>query len=1054
MKLKLTTALLLLCAVSLTSFAQNESQFRFYQGLTAYVDNPEGVDFNVTLDVRDWNMLENGPRELLLKIYDPEGYPVVREVVPDDGITGEAFMPETGGWDHEMWYYTLCYSRGTVPMTRWSAYSDPGRVAMLAHRTFTYNVKGTAKGVYRILLSGSRDHVVNMRLSPNLKYGLAGHPNWLHGHGDMFKQAYIYVPKGTVNLHLGFLEYDQPVTRNFTVKDAAGEILFDGSARGGFRETMVTFDPPNKYDDQILTVEVSDGSGAYMLHCQLGRPDVRFYRGIGGPPAVLTPDPTTAKALRGGAIYHDNKVFWHGFQIRLHEWLKKLKPEDFIVHGPDGKVIEPTIAIDKREKKEQLSYAGLPKPPIWFAPLNGNHEAPPSSDLLMHQYLGYKNPGILNNAVRDLQIGLNSIAVGDLPVTKTWTANMGYVFGTYSFHYWRPMWRILQQSDAPAELKAIIREALILCGDRIAFCRGIERTNGNAFGHIAMALRYAAAGADDPMLTALSDQFFERFSNGSWGRGVGLSRSGDCQEHFAHDYHYGSYIISNFRAISVDLKDDRFTNARQRMIDLYSYLYCRELPAYPWGSRTHQQGFNPADAWKANPGPDFTVNVNNGDEWFAARRQNYYALTFFGHLCPTWLNNYYDTRIGYGGGILCQITIPEHGTVIASNLQAAYGSGMQPRNWRNFHIHSVVGTMADDTPFVGADSEHLNAALDNLTVSGSGEVRDRAVRSARSYTFGDHSITCRVSLADTHYRAALWNHGPTAHLKEAYEMIPFIPSTTRQPTTVALLDAEGNSEVLTKTLTPANGFIIDRKGYGVTINFNETRNIQLGQNNTVLIELITQRTHARDISFEYTLTPYVGEPGAKPTPPKPPQTLKKLADTIDPAAISAALADTEASSVADGKRHIADIRFGVTDNALAVTANVVDSDIRPNLTPWRGSCVEIFGSLPEATTVGQIFLVPGANDKPAVAYRQDGGKQIANPAIKVTSQPCDNGYEISALIPLALLTLDPNAKTILLEAQVTSTDPQKKLTPQTAFGSTRAYMNNRNYAPFQIPTAP
>src|SRR5439155_24664246 len=109
--------------------------------------------------------------------------------------------------------------------------------------------------------------------------------------------------------------------------------------------------------------------------------------------------------------------------------------------------------------------------------------------------------------------GFRTLTVGDHPVIVKFGGNLGYVFGTYGWHYWRPAWRILQQSDAPQEIKDIIQEAIILGGDRLSMAAGIERTNGNALSHIPMALRYAAEGAQDPLLTKLADTYFGRFAH-------------------------------------------------------------------------------------------------------------------------------------------------------------------------------------------------------------------------------------------------------------------------------------------------------------------------------------------------------------------------------------------------------------------------------------------------------------------------------------------------------------------------------------------------------------
>src|SRR5262249_11849805 len=157
-------------------------------------------------------------------------------------------------------------------------------------------------------------------------------------------------------------------------------------------------------------------------------------------------------------------------QVRLHDWLKKLKPEDFVVTDDTGKAID---------------VAKLPEQP-GFVPLNGPYWRPPVSDTVMHHWAAHRKRQALNIAIRDLAVGLRHIGPGD-PIANGPFRNMGYEFSTYAFHYYRPAWRLLQQSDAPPEVKAIIREAFLVCGDRLAFARGWARVNGNAFAHVPMA---------------------------------------------------------------------------------------------------------------------------------------------------------------------------------------------------------------------------------------------------------------------------------------------------------------------------------------------------------------------------------------------------------------------------------------------------------------------------------------------------------------------------------------------------------------------------------------
>jgi len=108
---------------------------RLYPGAALYINNPEGKDFDVTLDVRDINVYENGPREVLVKIYKPDGTTAAREYIPDDGITGGVFTERLAGWDHQLQYAAIQKMQGLVPTIRSSALSDPARLT----RTYRFN---------------------------------------------------------------------------------------------------------------------------------------------------------------------------------------------------------------------------------------------------------------------------------------------------------------------------------------------------------------------------------------------------------------------------------------------------------------------------------------------------------------------------------------------------------------------------------------------------------------------------------------------------------------------------------------------------------------------------------------------------------------------------------------------------------------------------------------------------------------------------------------------------------------------------------------------------
>jgi len=799
----LTGIACLVLAASASAQAGPESRtYRLYHGITAHVNNPQGKDFTVTLDLRDLNIYANGPREVLFKIYDPEGKALVREVIPDDGVESKNYMPRIGGWDHELGYYALCYSRGTKPMVRFSAYSDPKRLASLAKRTFIRRIKGGKKGVYRVLIVGARDHYATLKIDPALSYGVSGHHTFLHGQGDMWKTSYIYVPKGTVGLHLAFAEPDEPRSRRFTLSAPDGKKLFDGQAVGSFVHRKITFKRPGQYDDKVLTMAVSSGGGDYLLKVTMLRPD-KDYVGM-GVEAVLTDNPATARALKGGAIYHDGQVFWQPFQVRFHDWLKANR----------GKI-------------------------------------------------SGKLHGELSEQARLMRL----IGPGDGRGSAGWT-NWGYAFGYYGCKIWRPGWLFMKRGDVPKAVKDIIREGLILGGDRLSFAAGMERVNGNAFAQISVALWYCQAATGDKINKERFNVYFDRFRTEGWGEGAGISKSGDCQEHFAHDSNYGSYIIDNWsggiwikNGILADTDDPRFQQTFNRIMNLFSYTSSKDADVYAWNARiaggpvgVARKLLDSKRLWKSDPGPDFTVSVNGGDEWFAARRRGYYMLTFHGRLAPEWLVKWFYGQIGIGGGVICQLTIPGKGTVINSSVNGSYGKGMHLTNWRNYHVHSVVGTMWDGRPFASGISEHDDAKLTGSVVTSSGEVRDRPLRVARKYTYNADSIDCEVSLAPAAYESLLmlWiKDRPFADLREAYEMIPFNKGA------VTLLDAGGKAiGAPGAAARRAKTVVIDCGGYGVRIVLDKPRKVLAGGNSTVLIQLIDGPAKAETVRLKYRLVPF------------------------------------------------------------------------------------------------------------------------------------------------------------------------------------------------------
>ena len=1061
--------LALALSASLTQTARaEETTVRLYDAVTAFVNNPDGKEFTVKLDVRDINHSANGPSEMLVKIYPPDGKPVVREVMPDDGIDVKTYQPVVAGWDHEAWYYATVYSRGLDPAVRWSAFSDPKRLAAVPKRTLTYNVKGGQKGIYRIVLAGTRDLYVTINTDPGLKFALTGGPDWIHGVGDNLKRTYIFIPKGTIGIRLGILENDQPATRKASVSTLDGKpVLFtrfnkDAPAKDRFpiavdasRGLSVSggpFEQQGQFDDQVLAVDVPSGPNDYLLDVTLLRTkEARNWRGQPIPLAALAPDPETAKAVMSGAIYHDGQVFFQMYQVRMYEWLKQLKPEDV-------------------EYPAELAMTNEP----YFSP--GSHQTPKatSADKLMHNYPAHKNRGVLNAALKEMLDGMLLIGPTDSVVHGR---NLAYEMGTYSYFYHRAAWRILQQSDAPQEVKEIIREFIIQIGDRLAFCRGLELVNGNSLASLLQGLRYCVEATKDPLQTELFDTYWKRFTTGGFGERIGVGASGGVQESFGYDYHYGGYITRGWQAVLTDLKDERFRKVYNGIMNLYSYTYYPEGWASPFNSRTGQAIMggayspdNPTFRWKGQPGPDFTESISNANEFFAARRSNYYVLTYHGRITPTWMGEGFHGQIGFSGGTICQIEVPGKGPVISSRVLHSYGEGGHLSQWEGFHLHTMVGHTADGNPLVTANSEHPNARLVGNTVSSDGEVRQSSTHCYRTFTFEPNSILCTVELRNSIGDSVMGIYGGGNVLRtnvvDCYEMIPFEPVARvldkktkewSQPDTAFGIGADG------KTLGPIKpegmkigAILLNRGGYGARIDLDTARLVKLGKNNTLLVELSNKSTDARYMGFAYRIMPFSGSPenmafAAAGATAKPMPTIDAVGE---PEKLGDMLAKIEPSVIKNAaKQPIAEVRFALSGKNLAVMASVTDEKVTQEAAAWKGSCVEVFGAMPDAKKIGHVFLQPAVEGKAAKASVDLGGKQTEAPQIKVHSVATKKGYDIFALIPLASLKVEDAAKTMQFEFQASSVITVGKKSDRAyanLFGSKRAYEDTYFYGTFKV----
>ncbi len=881
-----------------------EDVHRLHDAMTVLYDNARGGAFEVSVKVRDINYSSRGPAELLIKMYDPEGGLVLREVAVDDGVKGDLYAGASAGFDHLALYFADTQAKGLTPAVKYGAFMKPERVKAMPARELKYTVPGGKKGVYRLIMVGQPDLLVSFSTKPEMRSGTAGGPDLLYAAGRQFETGYFRVPQGATGLELSLLQIDRPADRTLTVWDGQGKVLAALSGEGGFAAQKVKFEAP--MDGQVLKMGLSAGAGLEAKKGMWGAggggggeegggggggggggsdalmgvyltvaKGARYGRPGGRLAAVICPDEATARALNNGAMEHDGQVFYQRYAMTVHDYLKTLKAEDFV--SPNQTATNPGT----------------------YTPL-GSHEKPAKTcaDVQMFDYLHNKDRATLNRALKDMLEGMRQMGYDDQVMRGP---NLAYEMGTYSYFYPRPAMWMIQKSDLPENVKGALKDFTLAVGDRLAFCRGLELVNGNATASLVSQMRYCAEASGDKMLAGLFDTYISRFSNGGFGARVGVGPSGPIQEGFGYDQHYGTYPIRGLKAVMEDFKDPRIGKIYEGLINFYSYAYNEEVAGGAWSSRTAakipSRTYEPNGPvpWKGNPGPAFTENVNGAGEVFAARRAGYYVQTYHGRITPSYLAEVGLGQIGFGGGMIGQLHVPGRGPVIVSRLHGDYGAQMHWTNWKEYAIHSVVGTTMDGLPMIGADSEPTDAKLSGTVLSSSADVRGGSVRVWRTYDFQDDGIKCAVWLGAAQGDKAfgVWSKKSPVRgvVNEGYEVIPLLCNKPGQgskpvavkaaperkavgvakPATLPLTafdaDGKGVGEVPEEGEVFAKAVVLDRGGYGVRVELDAPRAVRRGFEGALFIKLAEPGTAAKDVKLEYRLIPFGAKVGLDASSP-------------------------------------------------------------------------------------------------------------------------------------------------------------------------------------------
>ncbi len=180
-----------------------------------------------------------------------------------------------------------------------------------------------------------------------------------------------------------------------------------------------------------------------------------------------------------------------------------------------------------------------------------------------------------------------------------------------------------------------------------------------------------------------------------------------------------------------------------------------------------------------------------------------------------------------------------------------------------------------------------------------------------------------------------------------------------------------------------------------------------------------------------------------------PGSMSRVPAIENPAAVNAALAKEPAQTAATGGQTLGTIRFAIAGENVAICATVFDDRIKPGLNEWPDGAVDVMVSVPGTNVVRQVVFQPSGPTGGKVTLHENG-KEITPIPSEVPWQVkplATKGYELQALIPLALFKVDATVERLLLECAIAAT-PAGETTVRYAplFKSVGGYQSNVNFA--------
>ncbi len=175
-------------------------------------------------------------------------------------------------------------------------------------------------GIYQMRISG-KNYTVDPFASPTCQYGVyAPRCRVNFTTGKQFEDTYFLIPEGAKSL-------DWFMTgAGFKIIDGSGNVLAQNKGRG--------------------KIDVSGKVGeVFKFNCVSPKTEPYYAFGFGGMPVILCPDEETARKINGSIEKADDgTIYAHKFQLRIHNWVKTLKPEDFKVDIVDLRTLKDEFA--------------------------------------------------------------------------------------------------------------------------------------------------------------------------------------------------------------------------------------------------------------------------------------------------------------------------------------------------------------------------------------------------------------------------------------------------------------------------------------------------------------------------------------------------------------------------------------------------------------------------------------------------------------------------------------------------------------------------------------